>query len=145
MRTFLRGIISAFLWICGVVLFSGVLLAQSTGNSGTISGTVTDPTGAVIPGATVTIHNPVSQYERTLKTDKTGHFQFPNVPFNPYHLTVTMSGFSNAAQDLDVNSIVPVTANISLKLGEASNTTVVVTGEDLVENDTTMHTDIDRR
>src|SRR5579875_949083 len=55
-----------------------------------------------------------------------------------------MSGFSNAAQDVDVNSIVPVTANISLKLGEASNTTVVVTGEDLVENDTTMHTDIDR-
>jgi len=144
MRTFLRGIISAFLWICGVVLFSGVLLAQSTGNSGTISGTVTDPTGAVIPGATVTIHNPVSQYERTLKTDKTGHFQFPNVPFNPYHLTVTMSGFSDAAQDVNVNSVVPVTANISLALGTTANTVVVTGGEDLVENDSTMHTDVDR-
>ena len=34
-------------------------------SSGTIIGTVTDPTGAVLPGATVTIQNPVSQYERT--------------------------------------------------------------------------------
>jgi hypothetical protein len=141
MRTLLRRIAFSLFLVC---FFSGALHAQSTSNSGTITGTVTDPTGAVVPGATVTIHNPVSQYERSVTTDKTGHFQFPNVPFNPYHLTVTMSGFSNAAQDVDVNSIVPVTANISLKLGEASNTTVVVTGEDLVENDTTMHTDIDR-
>jgi hypothetical protein len=144
MRTFSRGIVSAFLWICGIVFFSGTLFAQSTGNSGTISGTVADPTGAVVPGASVTIHNPVSQYERSLTTDKSGHFQFPNVPFNPYHLTVTMPGFSSTAQDVDVNSVVPVSVSIGLKVGEASNTTVVVTGEDLVENDTTMHTDIDR-
>ncbi|HZU08637.1 MAG TPA: TonB-dependent receptor, partial [Pseudacidobacterium sp.] len=125
-------------------LSSCLLSAQSTSNSGTITGTVTDPTGAVVPGAAVTIVNPVSKYERTVTTDKMGHFQFPNVPFNPYHLTVTMTGFSNATQDVEVNSVVPVTANVSMKLGEASNTTVVVTGEDLVENDTTMHTDIDR-
>jgi len=144
MHTFLRGIVSAFFRICGIAVFSGALFAQSTGNSGTISGTVTDPTGAVVSGATVTIHNPVSQYERTITTDKTGHFQFPNVPFNPYHLTVTMTGFSSAAQDVDVGSVVPVSANVNLKVGSAANTTVVVTGEDLVENDTTMHTDIDR-
>ena len=144
MRTFLRGIVSAFLGICGVFLLAGALFAQATGNSGTVSGIVTDPTGAVIPGATVTIHNPVSQYERSVTTDKAGHFQFPNVPLNPYHLTVTMTGFSGTAQDVDVASVVPVTANITLKVGSAANTTVVVTGEDLVENDTTMHTDIDR-
>src|SRR5215475_8918396 len=117
MHTFLRGIGSAFLWICGVVFFSSALFAQATGNSGTISGIITDPTGAVVPGATVSIHNPVSQYQRSTTTDKTGHFQFPNVPLNPYHLTVTMSGFSNAAQDVNVVSVVPVTANISLALG----------------------------
>jgi hypothetical protein len=144
MRTFSRGVLSAFLWICGIVFFSGALLAQSTGNSDTVSGTVTDPTGAVIPGATVSIHNPVSQYERTIKTDKAGHFQFPNVPFNQYHLTVTMAGFSNAAQDVSVNSVVPVTANVALTLGAEANTVIVTGGEDLVENDSTMHTDIDR-
>jgi len=144
MRTFPRGVLSAFLWICGIVFFSAALLAQSTGNSGTVSGTVTDPTGAVIPGATVSIHNPVSQYERTIKTDKAGHFQFPNVPFNQYHLTFTMQGFSNAAQDVSVNSVVPVTANVALTLGTEANTVIVTGGEDLVENDSTMHTDIDR-
>ena len=144
MHTFLRGIVSAFLGICSVFFLGGALFAQATGNSGTVSGTVTDPTGAVIPGAKVTIHNPVSQYERTATTDKAGHFQFPNVPLNPYHLTVNMTGFSNASRDVDVVSVVPVSANISLALGTESNTVVVTGGEDLVENDSTMHTDLDR-
>src|SRR5271155_2773408 len=144
MRTFSRGFLSAFLWICGIFFLGGALFAQATGNSGTVSGTVTDPTGALIPGAKVTIHNPVSQYERTATTDKAGHFQFPNVPLNPYHLTVTMTGFSNASRDVDVVSVVPVSANISMTVGIDSNTVVVTGGEDLVENDSTMHTDIDR-
>ena len=91
MRTFSRGIVSALLKSWCIVFLSSALFAQSTGNSGTISGTVTDPTGALVPGAAVTIHNPVSHYERTATTDKTGHFQFTNVPFNPYHLAVTMA------------------------------------------------------
>ena len=87
-----------------VVLFSAVfsaLYAQS--NSGLVSGVVTDPSGAVVPGATVSIQNPVSQYSRTATTDKAGHFQFPNVPFNPYHLTVVMTGFGSVVQDVDVH------------------------------------------
>src|ERR1700753_71058 len=101
MRTPARSIFS-FLF---VFLFSTVfstLYAQS--NSGLVSGVVTDPSGAVVPGATVSVQNPVSQYSRTATTDKAGHFQFPNVPFNPYHLTVTMAGFNAIAQDLDVSS-----------------------------------------
>src|ERR1700722_6225655 len=144
MRTFSRGIVSAFLWICGTFFFAGTLFAQAAGNSGTVSGTVTDPTGAVIPGATVSIQNPVSQYGRTVTTDKTGHFQFTNVPLNPYHVAVSMAGFSTVEHDVDVAFVVPWTANTPRRVGEASNTTVVVTGEDLLENDSTMHTDIDR-
>jgi len=145
MRTYLRGIVPIFLLVCcSFAFFPGALSAQSSGNSGTVRGTITDPTGAVVPGATVSIHNPVSQYAREVTTDKAGHFQFPNVPFNPYHLTVTMAGFSSTSQDVDVVSVVPVNANISLTVGEASNTVVVEGGGDLVENDSTMHTDIDR-
>src|SRR5580658_9027289 len=65
-----------------------------TGNSGSISGAVTDPSGAAIPGATVQIQNPVSGLNRSTTTDATGNFSFPNVPFNPYHLTVQGNGFS---------------------------------------------------
>jgi hypothetical protein len=118
--------------------------AQSSSNSGTISGTVTDPSGAVVPNATVSINNPVSQYSRTATTDTAGHYRFPNVPFNPYHLIVNASGFGSLAQDVEVSSTVPVTVNPSLKLGQASTTVTVEGGQDLVENDPTFHTDIDR-
>jgi hypothetical protein len=118
------------------------LHAQS--NSGSVTGTVTDPSGAVIPGASVSIQNPVSEYSRTTTTDKTGQFNFPNIPFNPYHLTVAKEGFATFVGDVDVNSIVRVTSNIHLNVGAATNTVTVVSGEDLVELDTTNHTDVDR-
>ena len=57
--------------------------AQTSGNSGSIAGAVLDPTGAVVPNATVTIHNPVSHFDRTATSDGGGNFSIPNVPFNP--------------------------------------------------------------
>ena len=120
-------------------------LAQSTGNAGSVTGTVTDPTGAVVPGATVQIHNPVSQYNRTATTDSAGKFTFPNVPLNPYHLTVTSQGFESSAQDVDVRSSVPVSVAISLHIsGAAETVTVQSEAGDLLENDPTFHTDVDR-
>jgi hypothetical protein len=119
--------------------------AGSSGGAGTVAGTVKDQTGAVIPGATVTIHNPVSGLERTASTDGSGSFTFSNIPFNPYHLTITDAGFTPHVQDIDLNSSVPVNLNITLELA-GGKTTVTVTTEasDLVEVDSTAHTDVDR-
>ncbi len=128
-----------------VFLFSAIsstIHAQS--NSGAISGVVTDPSGAVVPGATVSIQNPVSAYARTATTDSAGRYQFPNLPFNPYHFTVTMNGFGSFAQDVDVRSNVPIDLNVGLKVGTTTNTVRVEAGGDLVENDPTFHTDLDR-
>jgi len=97
-----------------------VLLAQS--NSGTVTGTVTDPSGAVVAGASVSIANPVSEYSRTVTTDKAGHYQFTSLPFNPYHLTVNATGFASLSQDVDVRSTVPVSLSTILKVGAASST-----------------------
>jgi len=117
---------------------------QSAGNSGSISGTVLDPTGAVVPNATVQIHNPVSHFDRSATTDKTGSFSIPNVPFNPYHMTVTAEGFAPIAQDVDVRSVVPLSISVSLPvLGSTTSVTVTDAG-DLVENDSSFHSDIDR-
>jgi hypothetical protein len=116
--------------------------AQSGGSS--IGGTVLDPSGAVVPNATVEIHNPVSAFDRSTTTDKSGNFSFPNVPFNPYHMTVTAEGFAQGAQDVDVRSAVPVTVKVSLTVAGSSSTVTVEAGADLVENDPTGHTDIDR-
>jgi len=117
--------------------------AQS-GNSTSITGTVLDPSGAVVAFAGVEIHNPVSGFKRTTATDALGKFTISNVPFNPYHLTVTGRGFAVYSQDVDVRSVVPVNLNIGLTVGTASETLTVEAAGDLVENDPIGHTDVDR-
>jgi len=118
--------------------------AQSAGNSTSVTGVVLDPTGAVVPGVTVEIHNPVSGFDRTTVTDAAGQFSIPNVPFNPYHLSVNGQGFAVYSHDIDVRSVVPVNLNISLKVGTSETVTVEAGGSDLLENDPTFHTDVDR-
>jgi hypothetical protein len=132
-----------------VALFAAVFLvnlagAQSVGNSGSINGTVVDPTGAVVPNATVEIRNPVSGFDRTTSTDPAGKFAFTNVPFNPYHLTVIAPGFGPYVQDVEPRSSVPVTVPVTLKVSTSTTVTVEAEGGDLIENDPTFHVDVDR-
>jgi hypothetical protein len=115
-----------------------------TGVAGAVTGTVTDPTGAVLPGATVTIENPVSQFQQSTKTDSAGHFQFTNVPSNSYHVTVNMTGFGSFVHDVVVNGATPVTVPVTLTLGTMA-TTVEVTGGDLMNNSAGMDTEVDRK
>ncbi len=125
------------------VILAAVANAQ-TGNSSSISGTVTDSSGGVVPGAIVTIHDPVSGFESSATTGKTGAFSFSNVPFNPYHLTVAAKGFAPYAQDVEVRSSVPVDITISLSVAGTATTVTVEAAADLLETDSTAHTDIDR-
>jgi len=119
--------------------------AQSVGNSGSINGTVVDPTGAVVDKATVEIRNPVSGLDRSTTTDAAGKFAFTNIPFNPYHLVVTAEGFAATVQDVEPRSAVPVSVAIKLKVsGSTTQVTVEAEGGDLVENDPTFHTDVDK-
>jgi len=142
MNSSIRRVIVAVLVIF-FLSFSPSLRAQSAGNAGTINGTVTDATGAIVPGATISIHNPVSGYERTATSDSAGRYQFTNLPLNAYHMVVSEEGFASAVTDVEVRSSVPVTVNTHLQVGTAS-TEISVTGSDLVENNSTFHTDIDR-
>jgi hypothetical protein len=132
--------------LAALVLLSLVVAhAQSVGNSGSINGTVTDSSGALVANAKVAIQNPVSGYDRSTTTDKSGSFQFTNVPFNPYHLTVTGPGFAPYVQDVVLRSAVPLTVNAKLRVeGASTSVTVEANGGDLVENDPTFHTDVDK-
>ncbi len=137
----LRAIFAAFFFVVPGLYTS----AQSVGNSGSINGTVIDPTGAVVANAAVEIRNPVSGFDRKTTTDAAGRFAFTNIPFNPYHLTVVASGFSSNVQDVEPRSSVPVNVAITLRvLGSNTQVTVQAEGGDLVENDPTFHTDVDR-
>ncbi len=132
----------AFVFLGLVFLFAGVGRAQS---SGILDGTVQDASGGAVAGATVEIHNPVSHYDRSTTTDSEGKFRFANVPFNPYHLAATATGFATTSMDVDVRSAVPMSATVTLKVASAGTTvTVESSGTDLVENESTFHTDVDR-
>jgi hypothetical protein len=136
----------AVLIVCLFGFLSAVPAKAQTAGVSTVSGTVTDPSGEVIPGAIVELHDPVSGFDRLISTDKAGHFEFDNVPLNPYHMTVKATGFASYAQDVNVSSIVPVELKIALKLATTSTTvTVQAEASDLVENDSTYHTDLDRQ
>src|SRR5437764_8948051 len=135
--------------IC-VVLVLGIVLSFGTGaseaqvgDSGSIEGVVKDPSGGVVAGAAVEISYAVSGFHRETTTGSDGSFKFTNVPFNSYHLAVTAGGFDSFTQDVDVRTAVPTTVQISLKIGTAVQT-VNVEAKDLVENESTFHTDIDR-
>jgi hypothetical protein len=129
-----------------LILFASALCAYAqSGSSTSVTGTVLDPSGAVVSNASVEVRNPVSGFVRTALTDAAGVFVIPNVPFNPYHLTVTGKGFASYAQDVDVRSTVPISLSITLKVGgSAESVTVEANGGDLLENTSTFHTDVDR-
>ena len=127
----------------GFILFVSAVSAQ-LGNSGSIEGVVKDPSGAAVVSAAVEIKDPVSGYQRTTNTNSEGAFRFTNVPFNPYHLSVTADGFAPFAQDVQVRSSVPATVDVALKIGTEATKVVVESGGDLLENDPTFHSDLDR-
>ncbi len=119
-------------------------MAQSLGATGTVQGTVLDQTGAVVAGATVKVSNPITGYQNSTTTDQNGAFVFRSVPFNHYHVAITLKGFSPRESDVDLHSAVPVNLKYTLNLA-ASQTQVEVQAQaqDVIENDPTAHTDLD--
>jgi hypothetical protein len=121
-----------------------VCASAQMGNSGSVEGVVKDPSGAAVPNATVEIKDPVSGYLRTTNTNTEGAFRFTNVPFNPYHMSVNANGLAPFAQDVEVRSVVPTKVDIVLTIGTNVTTVKVEGGGDLLENDPTFHSDLDR-
>jgi hypothetical protein len=136
------------IWTLLVLAFIWLIPHRVQGQSlasGTVDGIVKDQTGAVVAGASVDIHNPVSGYTQTGETDPEGKFRFRNVPLNPYHLRVSLKGFETLQQDVDVRSSVPLQLNLVLKVSSAKTTVIVESGAaDLIENVPIAHTDVDR-
>jgi hypothetical protein len=135
----------SFVFLLLVLVIKPAGLLAQTGTSGTVTGVVKDPSGAVVPGANVAITDPVSGYMRSASSGSAGDFAFANVPFNPYHLTVTLSGFNTFVQDVDVRSPIAIKLDIGLTVGTTSATvTVTESASDILETDPTTHTDVDR-
>jgi len=126
------------------LIFAALSASAQSGNAGVVRGTVTDPTGAVISGATVHLTNATSGLDRTTSTDALGLFNFSNVPFNPYRINVSAGGFAPLRQDFEIRSVVGTNLKLILQIAGATQTVTVESSGDLVENDPTFHTDVDR-
>src|SRR5437879_13023326 len=132
--------------LLSLVFLSGCvpIFAQSI-NSGTVTGTVTDPSGAVVRGAQVLIQNRITGYQRAAVTDDAGSFRFTNIPQNNYQLTATAPGFSTATQDIDVRSSQPLAVNHSLKVATGrTSINVQASAATIVDNEPSAHLDVDR-
>jgi hypothetical protein len=125
-------------------LFAAIpAFAQGIGNSGTVTGTVTDPSGAAIPGASVEIQNKVTGYDKTTTSDASGAFRFLGLPQNNYHLEVKSAGFQDHAQDIDVRTTVAVNLTVAMALASSTTSVEVHSDTDLVESVPTAHVDVD--
>jgi len=110
------------LQVCaGLGLFSQ-LHAQT--NLASITGTITDSTGAAISNSTVTILNKATTATRTATTSSTGFYTFPSLPPGTYTIRAEAAGFQAATTTVDL-TLSGVTANLSLAVGKASETVTV--------------------
>ncbi len=120
-----------------VLLFATALVAQTF--RGTILGTVTDASGAVVSGATVTVHNTNTGVDRATRTSADGSYTVSELQVGTYSVTVSQSGFqSSVTSDVAVDVASERRVDIALKPGQVSEK-VEVSGESLPQVETTTN------
>ena len=136
----------AGLFLCSAVLWLSCpqsASAQSAGG-GTIAGTVTDASGAVVPGVSVSLTDKSTNVSRTTSSNDAGRYVYPNVAPGVYDITFTKQGFATtkvAGQEVRVG--LSITSNVSMQVGgTAVHVEVTATGNELQTTDATVGTTI---
>src|ERR1700723_2150140 len=132
-RTILRFVV---LLVC--VLFLFAVRAQAQATLGSINGTVTDKSGAVVQGAAVKVRNTGTNLEQTIDTKSDGSFSIVDLQIGNYSVTFSKDGFKTVVfSEILVRGALTTTVNASLVVGQAS-ATVTVEGTPLMnQTDTT--------
>src|SRR5580765_1171799 len=128
--------------IVGVVaLAAGPAFAQAVGaTTGAINGKVSDATGGVMPGVTVTISSPSMQGVRTAVTNEEGSYRFPAIPPGDYKMTYELEGFSTVVREgIRVGLGFTATVNTELKVASLTES-VTVSGQSPVVDITSTKT-----
>ena len=130
------------LLFCLPLCFISPIYAQPN-THGSILGTVTDDSGAVIPGAKVTLSSPVTHLTQSAVTGSSGVFHFSDLPFGHYQVTVRSKGFALTSKSVSITSILPQTLTIALKVAAATQT-VTVQAAGSLSTPTTLQTTVAR-
>jgi hypothetical protein len=121
-----RGLRFAVLWwtiAACVLLVPSRILAQST--FATLTGIVTDQSGALMPGVIVTITKEATGTERNVTTDSAGRYQFVNVDAGPYRLTAHLEGFADQAKEVELLARQVVKYDFQLQVAGTAETVQV--------------------
>ncbi len=139
-----RNLLFALLVCFGAMLLCVSLVQAQTSGTGAISGTVTDPSGGAISGATVTATSLDTNQVRTATTGSSGEFKFSLLPPGNYSLKFGAAGFkTSAVASVTVNVTETSTANQSLEVGSVTQTvTVESTVETLQTESSTLGTTV---
>lgn len=126
---------TALVAACILMFVHGISAQQSAGaahsSTGSVTGTLKDPSGAVIPGARVELRSAESVFRQTRVSDSLGRYAFAAVPAGSYQLTVYATGFaSKAFGPLTVSYGAELAANLSLRIATAAES-VKVEGQDI--------------
>src|SRR6266478_1458093 len=109
--------------VCLLIL---VPYASAQKTSGTITGTLTDPSGAVVPGATVSVVNERTAAARETMTNEEGSFSLPELEAGTYRLTVNKAGFKKLAlKNVELHVADVTTLNLKMEMGAATETVMV--------------------
>jgi len=132
------GIVRHFARACSLLiatLTASVVLAQNA-NTGEIKGTVTDPSGAVVAGVTVTITNVEKGVATVTTTNSAGIYDVPSMPTGPYKITFSKSGFRNTVREGLTLQIQTIGVDVVLQVGAVSEEIVVNEDAPLLETET---------
>jgi hypothetical protein len=143
MKTTMRFLsVLTMLAILGISIF-----AQSQSTTGLIQGNVTDPNGAAVSGASITVRNINTGFERTVTSNSDGFFTAPLLPLGTYRVTTTAGGFSNTVlENVPVTIGNTLALDIALKVGGATETVDVSGDAEAVDTARTeLSTEINQR
>ncbi|MDX2150876.1 MAG: TonB-dependent receptor [Bryobacteraceae bacterium] len=115
--------------VISVLALVGVILAQSEVGTANLSGTVTDPSGAAIAGAKVTVSSKATGLTRVTETSEAGLYNLPRLPVGSYDLAIEAQGFKSARKaEIPLSVGAQLTFDVRLEVG-ATSEAITVTGE----------------
>jgi Carboxypeptidase regulatory-like domain len=131
-----RSWIAVSVLLLGTVWYARVCSGQAS-TAGGLSGTVADSTGAVVPGASLTISQPSTGFNRSVTGNADGSYAFPNLDPGQYSLKVSAKGFADAVYD-DVTVVTgrALNLNVQMKIGPSTQTVEVSGAGEVLETTT---------
>ncbi|HEX3086676.1 MAG TPA: carboxypeptidase-like regulatory domain-containing protein, partial [Pyrinomonadaceae bacterium] len=133
----MRNLFSKFFLVFGVLALVSLTAFGQTTSTGSLTGTVTDPTGAVVPGATVTVTSTATAQEFNAKTNDEGVFTIPTLTAGLYTATISVKGFKQAkVTEIKIDAGKPSSFNVAMEVGSQDQTVTIVGSAELLQTQT---------